>query len=109
MTIRKITPKELQEKMEKDDKVLLLDVRAEEKYKASHIEGTKWNIPKTAIFDMEEESISLLPKGQEIVVTCTTGNSATKCAEILSKKDYNVLVLEGGLTAWKDYINPSKS
>ncbi|HYK74876.1 MAG TPA: rhodanese-like domain-containing protein [Pseudoneobacillus sp.] len=109
MTIRKITVKELQEKMAKEKNVSLLDVRAEEKFQESHIEGTTWNIPKTDIFNMEEGSISVLPKDQEIIITCTTGNSAAKCAEILSEKDYNVLVLEGGVTAWKELMSSSKS
>jgi rhodanese-related sulfurtransferase len=45
-----------------------------------------------------------LPKDKEIIVTCTTGNSATRCATILSEKDYHVVVLEGGITAWKNYV-----
>ncbi|WP_442598895.1 rhodanese-like domain-containing protein [Neobacillus sp. D3-1R] len=109
MTIRKISPKELAEKMLKEDNVQLLDVRAADKYQAFHIEGTNWNIPKNAIFDLDENLLAVLPKEKEIIVTCTTGNSATKCAEILAGKDYNVVVLEGGVTAWKEYKNPSKS
>ncbi|MGE8204677.1 rhodanese-like domain-containing protein [Heyndrickxia sp. NPDC080065] len=65
------------------------------------------HIPKTVIFDMEgkENNNDLpLPKHEEIVVTCTTGNSAMKCASILAEKDYKVTVLAGGLTAWKEYL-----
>lgn len=106
MTIRKITPKELHDKMKKEEKVLLLDVRAEEKFNDFHIEGPSLktlNIPKNVIFE-GEESNSTIPLGEEVVVTCTTGNSATKCAGVLAEKDYNLLVLEGGITAWKEYL-----
>lgn len=109
MTI-KITPEELFQKMNKGEKVVLLDVRAEEKYNDYHIEGEQiesLNINKSEIFALEtndEKSIESLPKQEQIIVTCTTGNSATKCANILSKKDYNVVVLEGGVTAWKAYL-----
>lgn len=111
MTLKKITAEALYEKMKNEEKVLLLDVRAEEKYNAYHIEGSSIenvNIPKTNIFDQADSdlaSINALPKDKEIIVTCTTGNSATKCAMILSNKEYNVTVLEGGITAWKELQN----
>lgn len=106
MTIQKITPKELHERLQGEEKVVILDVRAEEKYNEFHIEESR-NIPKTDIFQLEEtgEDAQLsLPKDQEIIVTCTTGNSATKCANLLNAHDYKVTVLEGGLTAWKEYV-----
>ena len=110
MTIQKISPKELHERLRGNEKITLLDVRAEEKYKDFHIVDPQIqsiNIPKTNIFDLEEtgETSHLsLPKDQEIVVSCTTGNSAAKCANILDSHDYKVIVLEGGLTAWKEYL-----
>ncbi|WP_223589847.1 rhodanese-like domain-containing protein [Neobacillus bataviensis] len=109
LTIKKISPKELHERLKDNEKVLLLDVRAEEKYNEFHIEDPQIqsvNIPKTSIFALEEtpeNSHLSLPKDQEIVVTCTTGNSAAKCANILDGRDHRVIVLEGGLTAWKEY------
>ncbi|MED3561791.1 rhodanese-like domain-containing protein [Bacillus xiapuensis] len=114
MTTNKITPKELNERLKRNEKVLLLDVRAEEKYQAEHITAPQienFNIPKTIIFEMEEtkeERKFPFQKKQEIIVTCTTGNSAAKCASILSSLDYQVKVLEGGLTAWKEYQKSRK-
>jgi len=110
MTIRKISPQELDEKIKKQEQVTLLDVRAEEKYNDFHIEGStikSININKNEIFNLAENSeltSAALPREQEIIVTCTTGNSAAKCAAILSEKQYQVVVLEGGVTAWKDYL-----
>jgi rhodanese-related sulfurtransferase len=106
LAIKKITSKELFEKINKEDKVFLLDVRSEEKFNEFHIEGpgcNTRNVPKTAIFE-GGGAIASIPTGEEVVVTCTTGNSATKCAAILSEKNDNVLVLEGGITAWKEYL-----
>lgn len=109
MTVHKITPKELYEKWQRNEKVTIIDVRAEEKFKEFHIESPlieSQNIPKTIIFGLEETEEHLsLPKEKEIVVTCTTGNSAAKCANILDSRGLNVTVLEGGLTAWKEYLN----
>lgn len=101
--MKTILPKELNEKL-KLEEVFILDVRAEEKFAQEHI-ANSINLPKTYIFDLQEqniESIANLPKDKEIIVTCTTGNSAKKCANILSEKGYQVTVLEGGLTAWKE-------
>lgn len=106
MTIQKMTPRELHERLQDEEKVVILDVRAEEKYKEFHIKESQ-NVPKTLIFQMDEkEDVRLdLPKDEEIIVTCTTGNSAAKCASILDAHDYKVTVLEGGLTAWKAYMS----
>ena len=103
---KKITPIELDEKLKRNEKVILLDVRAEEKYNDFHLEDPlieSHNIPKTEIFEAAEGSLLALPNEAEIIVTCTTGNSAAKCAQILSEHHYKVTVLEGGLTAWKEY------
>ncbi|MEH7225384.1 rhodanese-like domain-containing protein [Bacillus sp. JJ1566] len=110
MSLKKITPEELFQKMTEPERVLIVDVRAEDKYNDFHIEGPtieSQNIHKAEIFNLEEDknqTIGSLPKDKEIIVTCTTGNSATKCANILSEQDYNVAVLEGGITAWKEYL-----
>jgi len=99
--IKKITPQELAEQL-RNKKPFVLDVRAEEKFQDYHVENA-YNIPKSVILENQEDVISTLPKDTEIIVTCTTGNSAAKCAQILADKNYQVTLLEGGITAWKDY------
>ncbi len=102
-----ISPEQLMGKL-REETVYLLDVRSEEKYHDFHIEGPNlksMNIPKNAIFNLSDDNyLQELPKGKEVVLTCTTGNSARKCASILSSKNYDVIVLEGGITAWREYI-----
>ena len=112
MDLKIISPQQLQQRMQEDKQVLILDVRAADKYENEHIEGStieSINIPKTIIFDSVNEDVSKasldgLRKDQEIIVTCTTGNSAKKCAAILKEKNFNVTVLEGGNTAWKEFV-----
>jgi rhodanese-related sulfurtransferase len=106
MSYEKITPKELFKKMQGDEKIIMLDVRAEDKFKDFHIVDPQvevLNLPKTVIFEDEEKVSSTLPKDKNMIVTCTTGNSAAKCADILNRLGYKVTILEGGLTAWKEY------
>ncbi|WP_254119058.1 rhodanese-like domain-containing protein [Bacillus sp. FJAT-29790] len=106
--MRTINPKELNEKMKANNELYILDVRANEKYEKDHIHDENIqsiNIVKTLILgETNNEAISALPKNQEIIVTCTTGNSAGKCAAVLAEKGYNVTVLEGGITAWKEHL-----
>jgi len=102
-----ISAKQLKEKLD-DHKVCVLDVRATEKFarnQITHHNTDMINIPKQRIFDTadNDEPIDLpFSKGTEIVITCTTGNSAGKCADILEDKGYQVTVLEGGITAWNN-------
>lgn len=103
--MKKITVAQLENKLTETN-VNILDVRAKDKYENQHIthpNAKSTNIPKTNIFNMNESGFSLpesFSKNEEIVVTCTTGNSATKCATILSEQGYNVSVLDGGITSW---------
>lgn len=107
-SIQKIKPEELYKRLQNNEKLLLLDVRDEEKFNAEHIEHANIesrNIPKTVIFELEEgQTLPNLPQDQEVIVTCTTGNSASKCAGILAERNYEVVTLEGGLTAWKEFL-----
>jgi rhodanese-related sulfurtransferase len=98
-----ITPEELYKKMQQNHKVTIIDVRAEEKYQDFHIADSR-NIPKSIIFELNDAEGLSLPKSEVVVITCTTGNSAAKCAHILSEHGYRTTVLEGGLTAWKTYL-----
>lgn len=108
MAVKTISAKELSERFSNKEETLLLDVRAEEKYEDYHIQDVNnetININKVGILsDQKTDAIQKLPKEKEIIVTCTTGNSAGKCAAILSEMDYNVVVLEGGITAWKQFL-----
>ncbi len=110
MDLKVISPEQLQQRMQEEKQVLILDVRAADKYENEHIEGSSIesiNIPKNIIFDSVNEKTSVdslagLPKNQEIIVTCTTGNSAKKCAAILKEKNFDVTVLEGGVAGWRN-------
>ncbi|MCA1029548.1 rhodanese-like domain-containing protein [Bacillus timonensis] len=106
MSVQKISPEQLHKQMV-EKKVIVLDVRAEEKYREYHIDSDyveSINIVKTAIFERDIEALASLPKETEIVVTCTTGNSAAKCAAILDELEYCVVTLDGGVSSWKAFM-----
>lgn len=90
--VKMITAEELFRKIKAEQAFVVVDVRAEDKYNQFHIEANTVediNMPKTEIFTLEDEVekvIPQLPQNREMIITCTTGNSATKCANILSTK-----------------------
>ncbi|UII57659.1 rhodanese-like domain-containing protein [Cytobacillus spongiae] len=102
-----IQAKELKDQLEQGQDVIIVDVRAKEKFEAGHLSHPHANVQhihKTEIFHREGTSMEDLdlPKETELIVTCTTGNSAAKCAALLADAGYQVKVLAGGLTAWHE-------
>lgn len=103
--MKKITSDQLADQLQ-TEATTIIDVRAADKFTLNHLTHTNAsvsNIPKKDIFELEHSNVTIeLPFSKEdpVVLTCTTGNSATRCAHILSEKGYNVSVLEGGMTAW---------
>jgi phage shock protein E len=90
-----ITADRLQEKMEKRDDFLLLDVRTLGEYAADAIEGSR-------LLPVQELSIRAreLPRDKEIVVYCRVGNRSAFAATYLARQGYTVKNLEGGILAW---------
>lgn len=111
MSIQNISSQTLLERLKKDQSVLILDVRSEEKvkdYKITHQNITNIEVEKTHFINNEQNNLdvlSSLPKNSEIIVVCSTGNSAKKVAGKLSSQGYQTSVLEGGITSWRDYIS----
>jgi len=107
--MKKITPEQLKRKLEEGE-VKILDVRNEEKFEIGrlrHPHAQNVNVFKGDIFALEEGKTSTrLPftTGEEVIVTCTTGNSARRCTEILKNEGYNVSLLEGGMVNWNKVI-----
>lgn len=103
--MNKQSPKQIKKKLAQR-KMIVLDVRSEEKFAHNHLKhenADTINVPKQRIFDVAhtDQSIDMpFSKETEVIVTCTTGNSAGKCAEILANQGYRATVLQGGMTAW---------
>lgn len=104
--MKKITAKQLKLRLDQET-LKILDVRNEEKFQKDHLQhvhAENINIFKEKIFKLEtnHQSEAKLPfsKEEEIIVTCTSGNSATRCSKILEQEGYNVTLLDGGMTAW---------
>lgn len=75
----------------------VLDVRTQEEWNDYHIEGTT-HIP----LDELPNRLSELPKDQEIVVICHSGNRSQQGRDILLDAGFNATSVTGGLLAWHE-------
>ena len=94
---KKITAEESKERMDKDDKVVILDVRTEEEYQEGHVPGAIV-IPNETI---SREPLEELPDmDQEILVYCRSGNRSAQAAKKLAEAGYTQVYDFGGIIDW---------
>ena len=94
---KKITAEEAKERMDKDDKVVILDVRTEEEYQEGHVPGAIV-IPNETI---SSEPLEELPDmDQEILGYCRSGNRSAQAAKKLAEAGYTQVYDFGGIIDW---------
>jgi rhodanese-related sulfurtransferase len=102
MNMKGISASDLQELLNAGTHVVI-DIREPYEYVACNI-GSK-HIPMGEICNR----VSELPKDKELVIMCRSGKRAEAVANVLISDHglSNVLILEGGITAWKEEIDPT--
>lgn len=80
-------------------KVTLLDLREADEVLVAGIEGAV-NIP----FSQISSKLSNVPKDLPVYVFCRTGDWSKEVAEILTERGYEVYNVEGGFSAYREYI-----
>ncbi|MEM6299610.1 MAG: rhodanese-like domain-containing protein [Bacteroidota bacterium] len=94
-----ITAKELQERLEKGEKVNLIDVRETYEFEEDNLNGKL--IPLGDLPDRLQELEAL--KNEEVIVHCRSGaRSANAKNYMISQGFQNVRNLEGGILAYRD-------
>lgn len=87
----------------------ILDVRNEEEFARSRIEGRQpldiLHIPYFEFLEAEEESIARVPFDREVVVVCAKGGSSEYVAEILQGRGIQAANLEDGMIGWGNYYD----
>lgn len=89
-----ITPAEAHQKYLQ--KTYFLDVRTQEEWNETHI-------PNTTLIPLDEleNRLGELPRGQEIVVVCRSGNRSQQGARILAEAGFtHVSSMSGGIKEW---------
>jgi molybdopterin/thiamine biosynthesis adenylyltransferase/rhodanese-related sulfurtransferase/molybdopterin converting factor small subunit len=99
-----ITSTELKARMDRGDKLTLVDVREPNEYQINRIPGTVL-IPLGEVPRRYAE----LDKDAEIVVHCKMGGRSAKAADFLRSVGFTrVLNLKGGILDWIDKVDPSQ-
>jgi rhodanese-related sulfurtransferase len=94
-SISAVSPSEAQKKLSQKPKPFLLDVRQPEEFRTGHVPGAKL-IPLGELSSRMEE----LPKNQEILVICRSGNRSMSATRQLTHAGYNAVNINGGILAW---------
>lgn len=103
MEIMQVSPTELNEEIAQGKDQILLDVREPFEVEAGAIPGIT-NIPLGMLPMRQGE----LDKNAEIVTICKLGGRSTKAAEFLTEAGFsNVRNMTGGVTAWKEQVDPN--
>jgi NADPH-dependent 2,4-dienoyl-CoA reductase/sulfur reductase-like enzyme/rhodanese-related sulfurtransferase len=100
--IQGLKPKEVKEKIDKNEGFTLLDVRSRGEFQTTRIES-----PQTELLPQPRlrEKMQDLPKDKEIVVMCRRGSRAYQAACTLKGAGMkDVKFMEGSLTCWCDDV-----
>lgn len=98
-----ITPEEVKQRLEKGEKLNLVDVREPDENAEFNIGGKL--LPLGKIRFMEIDDIQNL-KDEEVILYCRSGNRSGIAAQILDQAGFaNTKNLVGGMLAWMDKFN----
>jgi len=97
-----VTPEELKRRIDDDEDVFLLDVRARSTYESWHIDGVDAvNYPYFELLDgIPADLRADLPDDRRITVLCAKGGSSETVAESLADAGYDVDHLDDGMRGW---------
>jgi adenylyltransferase/sulfurtransferase len=98
-----ITPLELKQRLDRGEKIQIVDVREPHEWEICHIEGAEL-VPLGTL----PQQLDALPRDRDIVVHCKGGGRSARAAEFLRGQGFpRVFNLTGGIRAWTDTVDPS--
>ena len=99
-----MTPRELKERLDRGEPIVIVDVREPQEYQINRIEGSKL-IPLGELPQRFEE----LDQDAAIVCQCKSGMRSAKATGFLRSIGFkNVRNLAGGILGWIDQVDPSQ-
>ncbi len=101
MTIREITPAELQRLLSEDNPPSLIDVREDGEAAVCTIEGSIL-IPMNTLPQRLEE----IPRDRPVALYCHHGMRSMMVGQWLAQQGYDALSLAGGIDRWAIEIEP---
>ncbi len=95
--LMKIDAKQAREMMDTDSGLIILDVRTQEEYEESHVEGALL-LPDYEISEKAEEQLK--DKNTTLLVYCRSGRRSALAAQALSDLGYTSVYDFGGIIDW---------
>jgi sulfur-carrier protein adenylyltransferase/sulfurtransferase len=100
---REITSPDLKARLDRGDRLVVLDVREPQEYQINRIDGSVL-IP---LGELPQRYAELDPS-VELVAQCKSGIRSAKAADFLRQKGYRVKNLKGGILDWIDKVDPTQ-
>ncbi len=103
-SMEEITAVELKARLERGDRIQIIDVREPHEYEIARLENTKL-IPLAQVVSRSTE----IDPTRETVVHCKMGGRSAKAIQALKKAGFTgrLINLKGGITAWSNEVDPS--
>ncbi len=104
-----ITAAELYDRLLRDDRFVVLDVRNPAEFARMRVEGRRhlevMNVPYYAFVEDEDEAAAQVPTDRPVVVVCAKEGSSEYVAELLAARGFDVRYLAGGFPAWGNHYD----
>ena len=101
---------ELLPRLDRGDRILLLDVRNEEEFESWRVEPRRAvetvHVPYFDFIEDEEGSIARVPRDREVVVLCAQGGSSEMVVGLLGEAGIPSKNIKGGMIAYGVYLEP---
>lgn len=107
-----IGPEELKKRLDRNDVMLIFDLRNRDEFESWRIEGRgnmeSLNIPQTDFAGEEEKYLDRLPRDRQIITICAHGDAARYSAELLLEKGFDAVSILGGMDLWSEFYETRK-
>jgi adenylyltransferase/sulfurtransferase len=97
-----ITPREVKERLDRGDALLLVDCRQEWEHQLCRIEGAKL-VPLNAL----PHALDAFDGAEEVVVYCHHGRRSLDAVVYLRQQGVNARSMMGGIERWSAEIDPT--
>ena len=100
---KEITPREVKQRLDAGDDLLLIDVREPGEVQVASIEDAQ-------VYPLSQarDWIDQLPRDREIIVFCHHGSRSAQVTMALMQRGYtDVLNMAGGIDQWSQQVDPS--
>jgi glyoxylase-like metal-dependent hydrolase (beta-lactamase superfamily II) len=107
-----VTVAELLPRLDRGERLLLLDVRNDDEFGRWRVEARRAvetvHLPYFEFIEEPEASIARVPRGREVVVLCAHGDSSEMVAEMLLAAGIPSANVTGGMVAYGSHLEPAR-